>query len=129
LTDEREERYGPDWETVVGMLDACDNLTTRQLETMAQAYEDRGIDTAQNAWFAAERNSAATFAGNAAWDLSLAVKLLGFDVDPEVIRAAAFAATDAGIASATKHLIGKNGYTSFDHDRLKMPWNEGITYG
>jgi len=120
------ERYGPCYEQIEMLIAMCDQLDDEKMATIREAFLERGTDDARYAWRAAEHANRHTQTGAASWDAAVAVKLLGFDTDPDLIRWCSLAATDAGIAISTKDLVGKSGYTQGDYDRLVGPWFSGF---
>jgi hypothetical protein len=109
------------------MIAQCDLLTEDQLAAMAEAFLERGRLQGTPAWHAAQHESEDRVkkAGQAGWDIETAVKVNGFDRDPEMIRYCGAAANDAGIAVSTRDLIGTAGYFMWDYDRLMYPWRVG----
>ena len=122
-----EELYGPQHELITRMIAACDSLTDEQVEAMAEAFAERRQMVDEAAWRAAEYVSPERVkqAGKAAWDLKVSMKSTGFDRDFNVMRLAATAANDAGVAVSTLDLIGTDGYFKWDYDKLMYPWRVG----
>lgn len=122
-----EERYGPQAQSIETMITACDTLTLDQLELMASAHELRGHAAGSEAWGAAQHESDLRVkqAGACMWDVEMSMKSNGFDVDPDVIRTCAYAATEAALAVSTRDLLGTSGYFPWDYDKLMYPWRVG----
>lgn len=122
------ERYGPQAEAVQRLIGMCEMLTPDQMQVIADASTRRGVNRgAWEAWTAARETSPEREqqAGAAAWDVEMALQLRGFDVDETLIRACARAVNDAGLAVATRDLIGVDGYGPWDYDKLMSAWRAG----
>lgn len=116
------DRYGPQYEQVQMLVEMCDGLSPDRMHKMVEAYMERGTDDARYAWRAAEKAGRVTEVGHASWDVQVAAKLAGFNVEPSELVMVGFCATDAGIATSTRDLIGTAGYTQGDYERLMGPW-------
>ncbi len=118
------ERYGPQWRTVVTVIESVRTATPEQVKTLAAARDGRGAAYQAAAWAAA---------GEAAWDVAYAAL--------DAARAAAWAAArasarasagDAARAAVLHGLVGQHGYTA-EHEAMLigsyaavfgLPWEE-----
>lgn len=122
------ERYGPQADEVQNLIAMCETLTVEQMTVIADAVKRRGMNRgAWEAWDAAKTASSERErqAGAAAWDVEMAVSLRGFSVDQQIVRACARAANDAGLAVATRDLVGVAKYGPWDYDKLMSAWRAG----
>lgn len=122
--------YGPGQDAVETILAMVDLLDGEKLVSISDAWTLRGPDNAGHAWNAAEHAGRLKQVGEASYDCTFAVQMhhLAFsgDFPHEIIRCAAWAANDAGIAACTQDLIGSYGYTREDYDALIAPWLAGF---
>ena len=100
------ELFGPQGEEVVAIIERAGRLTAEEVRRL---YASRDASRAA-AWDAARY---------AAWDASR-------DASRAASRAAAWAASRAALATITRDLIGKHGYTQEHHDLLMEPWRKVI---
>jgi hypothetical protein len=118
------ERYGPMFQQVRVLIDLADFLDEERMIIMGDAYKARGSDDARYAWRAARERDRVQATGNASWDVKQSVEVNAFGYERASMLFCSNAAADAGIAVATRDLIGVAWYGQSDYDRLVAPWKE-----
>lgn len=118
------ETYGPMFESIQGLIYLTDFLDEDRMAQMGYAYRERGPDDAKYAWRAAELAGRVKETGRASWDVKQGVEVNAFGYERQNKLFCSTAAADAGIAVATRDLIGTAWYGQSDYDRLVFPWKE-----
>jgi hypothetical protein len=99
-----------------------DLITDDDMQKIMDAYVERGADDGKYAWRAARMVGRESEVAAAAGAMSKEIEINGFDRPRGLIVIASRAAFDAGVALATKDLLGVAFYGQSDYDRLLYPW-------
>jgi hypothetical protein len=128
ITDaELAKTFGPQWESIVGLIRTAATITPHQGNELAAAW-----DAARAAAWAAARDAAWAAAWDAAWDAARAAardaaRDAAWAAARDAARDAAWAAArdaarDAAWALAVRDLIGQHGFTQAHYDLLTAHW-------
>lgn len=112
------------FEQVKSLIDLTDFLDEERMRIMGDAYNARGADDARYAWRAAREKDRVQLSANASWDVRQSVEVNAFGYERASMLFCSNAAADAGLAVATRDLIGVAWYGQSDYDRLVAPWKE-----
>jgi hypothetical protein len=101
---------------------AGDVITDSDMHKIMSAYIERGADDGKYAWRAAREAGREAQVASAAGAMSKEIELNGFDRPRGLTVITSRAAFDAGLAIATRDLIGVAFYGISDYERLLYPW-------